>query len=172
MPGETFSFSHLLEMGCCGCFGFLKKSSHRPIFSIRGLGSQFPQDFLVPEASEDGDGILYSGVCDGSTWQRAKKSEEILVARAQSGWICREVPVKETLKVTLSEALVGWEVRLPFPQERWETEAPQTVLEWAVMVHRMWESKETAVGLHLPPHESLYLSHRDGATSPTEYSHN
>lgn len=90
-------------MGCCGCFGFLKKSSHRPIFSIRGLGSQFPQDFLVPEASEDGDGILYSGVSDGSTWQRPKKSEEILLARAQSGWICREIPVKETVKVTLSE---------------------------------------------------------------------
>lgn len=103
MPGETFSFSHLLDMGCCGCFGFLKKSSQRPIFSIGGLESQFPQDFLVPEALEDGDGILYSGASDGSNWQRAKKSEEILLARAQSGWICREVPVKETLKVTLSE---------------------------------------------------------------------
>ncbi|XP_028552844.1 serine/threonine-protein kinase GRIK2 isoform X2 [Dendrobium catenatum] len=103
MPGETFSLSHLLEMGCCGCFGFLKKSSHRSLFSIRGLGSQFPQEFFLPEPSEDGDSISYSGTSDGSTKPRAKKSEEILLARAQSGWICREVPVKETRKVTLCE---------------------------------------------------------------------
>lgn len=103
MPLETFSLLHLLEMGCCGCFGFLKKSSHRSIFSIRGIGSQFPQDFIVPETSEDGDSIPYSGASDGSNMLRAKKSEEILLARAQNGWICREVPVKETNNVTLSE---------------------------------------------------------------------
>ncbi|XP_020599209.1 serine/threonine-protein kinase GRIK2-like [Phalaenopsis equestris] len=103
MPGETFSLPHLLEMGCCGCFGFLKKSSHRSLFSIRSLGSQIPPEFFLPETFEDGDCISYSGASDGSTRLPAKKPEEILLARAQSGWICRELPVKQTWKVTVCE---------------------------------------------------------------------
>ncbi|KAG0477689.1 hypothetical protein HPP92_012408 [Vanilla planifolia] len=90
-------------MGCCGCFGFLKKSSNRSIFSIRGLGRQFTKDFQLPESSEDWDAAFYSGDSDGSTRAPTKKSEEILLERAQNGWICREVPVKETRKVVVSE---------------------------------------------------------------------
>ncbi|KAG0492000.1 hypothetical protein HPP92_005064 [Vanilla planifolia] len=108
----------MLEMGCCGCFGFLKKSSHRPLFEIRGIRNHFLQDVVLPESSEDGDNILFNGDSNGSSRPSSKKYEEILLARAQSGWICREVPVKETRKVTLSEDEHGKKMINEYTRER------------------------------------------------------
>ena len=87
-------------MGCCGCFGFLRKSQ-RSLLSFNGTVNQFSQDYLVPQSMEDA--YSYNGDSDGSSWQRGRSSQEILLARSRNGLICREVPVKETRRVTISE---------------------------------------------------------------------
>ncbi|EHA8591470.1 Serine/threonine-protein kinase GRIK2 [Cocos nucifera] len=93
-------------MDCCGCFGFLRRPRRFPI-SFRGSGSRFSQELLLPDNIEDADGILYSGdstnATDSGVHRLVKHSEEILLSRARNGLICREVPVKETWKVKLSE---------------------------------------------------------------------
>ncbi|KAJ6817548.1 serine/threonine-protein kinase GRIK2-like [Iris pallida] len=86
-------------MGCCGCFGFLKKS-HRSL-SFRGPGGQFSLEFLLPQSIEDAS--MSNGDSDSGSRRRGRSSEEILLARVRNGLICREVPVKETRKVTFSE---------------------------------------------------------------------
>ncbi|PKA55674.1 Serine/threonine-protein kinase GRIK2 [Apostasia shenzhenica] len=91
------------ELGCCGCFGFLKKFSHRSLLSIRPLGNQFPQGYLLAESSRDGNSILYIGDSEAGTRPLGRSPDEILLERAKSGRICREVPVKETRKVIISE---------------------------------------------------------------------
>ncbi|XP_026665455.1 serine/threonine-protein kinase GRIK2-like isoform X2 [Phoenix dactylifera] len=106
MCGGAFSFLNLTEMDCCGCFGFLRKPRRFPI-SLRGSGTRFSQELLLPDNMEDVDGILYSGdsrnASDNGVHRSVKHSEEILLSRARNGLICREVPVKETWKVKLSE---------------------------------------------------------------------
>ncbi|KAL5990679.1 hypothetical protein ACLOJK_011582 [Asimina triloba] len=99
----------LTEMGCCGCFGFLSKP-RRFLRSVDGAGNQSSDELLLPDDEEDADGFLYSGefACmvrkrDGKVPTRTKSSEELLLLRAQSGLICREVPVKETRHVIRSE---------------------------------------------------------------------
>ncbi|WOL19310.1 serine/threonine-protein kinase GRIK2 isoform X1 [Canna indica] len=85
-----------MDMGCCGCFGFLRKP-HRS------------QECLLPENMDDTDGSFYNRdtasfyESDSGLQHSVKRSEEILLWRAQNGLICREFPVKETRKVTLSE---------------------------------------------------------------------
>lgn len=87
-------------MGCCGCFGFLRKS-HRSLLSFNGTAERFSRDCLLPQSMEDA--YSYSGDSDGSSRHRGRSSEDILLARARNGLICREVPVKETRKLTISE---------------------------------------------------------------------
>ncbi|XP_058094435.1 serine/threonine-protein kinase GRIK2 isoform X2 [Magnolia sinica] len=96
-------------MGCCSCFGFLSKPQ-RSLRSLRGSGSRFSQELLLPDNQEDTDGFIYNGEVasmlrrrDGKVPRRNKSSEELLLLRAQSGMICREVPVKETRHVTRTE---------------------------------------------------------------------
>ncbi|CAA6670230.1 unnamed protein product [Spirodela intermedia] len=79
MCGDIFS---ILEMGCCGCFGFMRKT-HRSLVSVRGPGGRFSQEILLSGCS--------------------KRSEEILQSRVRRGLTCREVPVKETLQAVRSE---------------------------------------------------------------------
>ncbi|XP_010906492.1 serine/threonine-protein kinase GRIK1 isoform X2 [Elaeis guineensis] len=106
MCGGAFCILNLTEMDCCGCFGFLRKPRRFPI-SFRGSGNRFSQELLLPDNIEDADGISYSGdsinATDSGMHRSVKRSEEILLSRAQNGLICREVPVKETWKVKLSE---------------------------------------------------------------------
>lgn len=87
-------------MGCCGCFGFLRKSQ-RSLLSFNGTAERFSRDCLLPQSMEDA--YSYSGDSDGSSRHRGRSSEDILSARARNGLICREVPVKETRKLTISE---------------------------------------------------------------------
>ncbi|XP_043699548.1 serine/threonine-protein kinase GRIK2-like isoform X2 [Telopea speciosissima] len=92
-------------MGCCSCFGFIRK----PKGDLRPApGSRFSQEFLLED--DDVDGALYNGEetnllhgGDGELHNRSKRSEEILMLRFRSGKICREVPVKETHQLIRSE---------------------------------------------------------------------
>lgn len=95
-----FSFKRLRKMGCCGCFGFLKKS-HRSLLSLQGPGGRLSQQLLLPQTIEDA--YMYNGDSDGGSRRCGRSSEEILSARARNGLTCREVPVKETRTVTFSE---------------------------------------------------------------------
>ncbi|KAL5998393.1 Serine/threonine-protein kinase grik2 [Asimina triloba] len=95
-------------MGCCGCFGFLSKPQ-RSLSSVRGVHGRLSQEFLLPDNVEDVDSALYNGEV-GSFMRGSngvliqhRSSKEILIHRAQSGMICREVPVKETMHVIRTE---------------------------------------------------------------------
>ncbi|XP_010932972.1 serine/threonine-protein kinase GRIK2 isoform X2 [Elaeis guineensis] len=95
-------------MDCCGCgcFGFLRKL-HQCLISFRGSGTRFSRELLLPDNMEGADGTFYNGdstnPSDGGSYRSVKCSEEILLSRARNGLICREVPVKETRNVILSE---------------------------------------------------------------------
>ncbi|XP_072979186.1 serine/threonine-protein kinase GRIK1-like [Typha angustifolia] len=109
MCGDLFSMSDLTDMGCCGCFGFFRKP-RRSLVSFGDPSAPFSRDFLLPEGTEDADSSFYGGdnpslphENDNGSRRSVKRSEEILLARAQNGLICREVPVKETQKRTVSE---------------------------------------------------------------------
>ncbi|XP_058101816.1 serine/threonine-protein kinase GRIK2-like isoform X2 [Magnolia sinica] len=106
---EFGSFLCPQEMGCCSCFGFLGKPQ-RSVRSIHGSHGRFSREFLLLDNAEDADGVLYNGEAasmlhgsDEELQQSHKSSEEILFLRAQSGMICREVPVKETRHVIRTE---------------------------------------------------------------------
>ncbi|KAK4358699.1 hypothetical protein RND71_020928 [Anisodus tanguticus] len=103
------SVDEITDMGCCGCFGF---SFARKLEKIgrpnRGYGtngwSREPllQQQEVEEGEDDDDGFDSGDIIDTGTEDEevchspVKRSEEILVDRAQNGLICREIPVKET----------------------------------------------------------------------------
>ncbi|XP_074583151.1 serine/threonine-protein kinase GRIK2-like isoform X2 [Curcuma longa] len=96
------------DMGCCGCFGFLRKPQ-RSLIPLKRSGGPF-QDFLLPQDMDDPDGIFYNRDngnnhydSDSGSQHFVKRSEEIILWRAHNGLICREVPVKETRRVILSE---------------------------------------------------------------------
>ncbi|XP_031112408.1 serine/threonine-protein kinase GRIK2 [Ipomoea triloba] len=117
------------EMGCCGCFGFSFLFSRKPkngSRSSRGLGlsthpSQEPLlDEDVEEDVEEDDVGSYNGDDgsdtgngddgtdtgngdDGEYRSPVRRSEDILISRAQNGFSCREFPVKETHRLVRSE---------------------------------------------------------------------
>ncbi|KAJ9698154.1 hypothetical protein PVL29_007305 [Vitis rotundifolia] len=109
MFSKDYSIARVTEMGCCGCFGFVRKpkSLSRP-----GSGSTncLSQEFLLEEEIEEVDDRSYNGEVsdtahgdDGELQSRVQRSEEILMLRTQNGMICREFPVKETHKLIRSE---------------------------------------------------------------------
>lgn len=109
MFSKDYSIARVTEMGCCGCFGFVRKpkSLSRP-----GSGSTncLSQEFLLEEDMEEVDDRSYNGEVsdtahgdDGELQSRVQRSEEILMLRTQNGMICREFPVKETHKLIRSE---------------------------------------------------------------------
>ncbi|KAF8395213.1 hypothetical protein HHK36_019156 [Tetracentron sinense] len=96
-------------MGCCSCFGFIRKHK-RSLRSISGYGGWCSRELLWSFNLEDVDGDSYNGEAtntlyggDGEMRSHAKRSEEILMSRTQNGMICREIPVKETRKVVRTE---------------------------------------------------------------------
>ncbi|KAF6139713.1 hypothetical protein GIB67_006661 [Kingdonia uniflora] len=108
MFSKSDLFSRLTEMGCCSCFGFIRKSK-RSLRPTSSSGNRFSQELLLDEHLEDADG-LYNGEvthslhgCDGKLQSRAKHSEEILLLKIQNGMICRDIPVRETRQVIRSE---------------------------------------------------------------------
>lgn len=121
------------EMGCCGCFGFSFLFSRKPkngSRSSRGLGlsahpSQEPLlDEDVEEDVEEDDVGSYNGDDgsdsgngddgtdtgngdDGEYRSPVRRSEDILISRAENGFSCREFPVKETHRLVRSEVITG-----------------------------------------------------------------
>ncbi|KAJ8512662.1 hypothetical protein OPV22_003096 [Ensete ventricosum] len=109
MCWDSVSITDLIDMGCCGCFGFLRKR-HRSLMPLRGSGAPLSQEFLLPENMDETYGIFYNGdyantpdESDSDLQRPSKRFEEIISDRAKKGLICREVPVKETRKVIVSE---------------------------------------------------------------------
>lgn len=112
MFGTSNSIERVVEMGCCGCFGFTKK----PRRCLRPpVNHNLSQEFLLDEEEdmEHEDDGSYNGGATNTTNRddeelqfRVKRSEEILKIRTQNGIICREFPVKETDKVIRTEVII------------------------------------------------------------------
>lgn len=107
MLGKSDSFSRLMEMDCCSCFGFLRKPK-RSIRPATISDSWFSRECLLP--ANGGDSFLYNGEVsnipngfDSGLQVRGKSFEEIFLLRTKNGTICREVPVKETRKLVRTE---------------------------------------------------------------------
>lgn len=106
---KDYSIVRVIEMGCCGCFGFVRKPK-RLSKPASGSANRLSQELLLDEEIEEDDDRSYNGEVsdtaqgdDGELPSRAKRSEEILMLRTQNGMICREFPVKETHKLIRSE---------------------------------------------------------------------
>ncbi|BBH04956.1 geminivirus rep interacting kinase 2 [Prunus dulcis] len=96
-------------MGCCSCFGFIRKPKRktRPNY---GFNNHLSQELLLDEDIEDEDDGSYNGEVTRTTHADesepqicGNRSEEILHFREQIGMICRQVPVKETHKCIRTE---------------------------------------------------------------------
>ncbi|XP_028808051.1 serine/threonine-protein kinase GRIK2 isoform X1 [Neltuma alba] len=101
-------FSIATAMGCCGCFGFIRKFKQRRNQS--GNKSSLSQEPLLDETEDrDDDGSYNGDVTDTISGDDsevpicAKRSEEILMMREEKDMICRQFPVKETHKVVRAE---------------------------------------------------------------------
>uniref|UniRef100_J3NFE6 non-specific serine/threonine protein kinase n=2 Tax=Oryza brachyantha TaxID=4533 RepID=J3NFE6_ORYBR len=95
-------------MGCCSCFGFLRKP-RTPLLHFTASDSF--DDLLVSQHDGDDPNIsFYAGQdtdfldqSDNGSQGPVKRSQEIIRSRAQSGFVCRQVPVKETKKAICLE---------------------------------------------------------------------
>lgn len=107
----SFCMSDLTDMGCCSCFGFLRKPRGSQV-QFRGSDGFLSDDLLIHQDGEDPDRSFYNGEdtdflyeSDNGPQLSVKRSEEIILSRAQSGFICRQVPVIETKKAICCEVL-------------------------------------------------------------------
>ncbi|XP_055829572.1 serine/threonine-protein kinase GRIK2-like isoform X2 [Solanum dulcamara] len=111
MFAKGHSVVKVTEMGCCGCFGFCfarkPKRVGRPNLGLRNNCSQ---ESLLYDEGEEEDGCSYNGDVtdtgngdDGEYRIPVKRSEEILMYKAENGLACREIPVKETHRVVRDE---------------------------------------------------------------------
>nr|CAD1840911.1 unnamed protein product [Ananas comosus var. bracteatus] len=79
--------------------------------AVPGSSAAFSSDYLLPHNPEDVDRSFYNGEnpdddphdSESGSQQSVKRSEEIILARIQNGLICRDVPVKETRRLTISK---------------------------------------------------------------------
>lgn len=105
------SFSLAKSIGCCSCFGFIRKNKRQS--AKLGINNNLSQELLLDADIEDDDGSFKSEVTNTSSGDdndvqvRARRSEDILKLREENGMICRQFPVKETHKVVRSEVIVG-----------------------------------------------------------------
>lgn len=100
---KSDSFSRLMEMDFCSCFGFIKKPK-RVLRPASISDSWFSRECLLPDNTEDS--FLYSGEATNIPHGlpvRGKSFEEIFELRSNNGTICREVPVKETRRLIRTE---------------------------------------------------------------------
>lgn len=115
----------IMEMGCCGCFGFPRRHKEiaRPKFRIDGFSSVLSrkplldpgQDDVDVDADDDvdadvDDGLFngeYTGMTQGydenEVSNGAQRAEEIINFKIRNGLICRQFEVKETRKLVRSE---------------------------------------------------------------------
>ncbi|PWA68900.1 protein kinase, ATP binding site [Artemisia annua] len=84
---QEYSGASVMEIGCCGCFGFSFAKKHKKDLRPR---------------VEGGNHVL-QGEDHEEFRDPRKSSQEILEYRTENGMICREFPVKETHKVIRSE---------------------------------------------------------------------
>ncbi|XP_019052845.1 PREDICTED: LOW QUALITY PROTEIN: serine/threonine-protein kinase GRIK1 [Nelumbo nucifera] len=124
MFSKSYSIARATEMGCCSCFGLIRKPK-RSLRPGSGSASQVSQQFLLDDSLEDMDGALYDGETtntshegDGEFQSHNKRSEEILMFRIQNGMICRETPVKETHQLIRSEDEDGNKMINEYVRER------------------------------------------------------
>lgn len=115
------SYSFARAMGCCSCFGFLRKPKRRPVPISSGVinyhhhnyNNHLSQELLLDgEIDDDGgeDEGSFNGDITGTSYcdyaelpNRAKRSEENLRLRELNGLVCRKSPVKETHLLVRSE---------------------------------------------------------------------
>ncbi|KAF9609141.1 hypothetical protein IFM89_013395 [Coptis chinensis] len=105
-------------MGCCSCFGFIRKTKKRSVKGGCGYGNnrRISQEFLLDDddnVEEDMDGGFYDSETTNIQHEHdsdgelkcggVNRSEEILLSRIRHGMICREVRVKETHQLVRSE---------------------------------------------------------------------
>ncbi|KAF9592994.1 hypothetical protein IFM89_019721 [Coptis chinensis] len=108
----------ITEMGCCSCFGFIRKTKKRSVKGGCGYGNnrRISQEFLLDDddnVEEDMDGGFYDSETTNIQHEHdsdgelkcggVNRSEEILLSRIRNGMICREVRVKETHQLVRSE---------------------------------------------------------------------
>ncbi|XP_028944353.1 serine/threonine-protein kinase GRIK1 isoform X2 [Malus domestica] len=96
-------------MGCCSCFGFIRKPKRKPMPNY-GFNNHCSQELLLDDDIEDDDDGSYNGEVTRTTHADesepqccGNRSEEILHIRELNGMICRPSPVKETCKVVRTE---------------------------------------------------------------------
>ncbi|XP_011044375.1 PREDICTED: serine/threonine-protein kinase GRIK1 isoform X2 [Populus euphratica] len=115
------SYSFARAMGCCSCFGFLRKPRRRPVpissggrnYHHHNNNNHLSQELLLDgEIDDDGgeDDGSFNGDITGTSYcdyaelpSRAKRSEENLRLRELNGLVCRKSPVKETHVLVRSE---------------------------------------------------------------------
>ncbi|KAJ3678381.1 hypothetical protein LUZ60_002184 [Juncus effusus] len=112
-----FSMSELLDMVCCGCFGFTRKSVPKSLHNYISAPpeSSLNENLLTDSMMFTDNGSFYnngtesefSRDVDGNFLERerevVRKSEDVLLSRLNRGLICRDVPVRETHSVEFSE---------------------------------------------------------------------
>lgn len=105
MLSKTLSF--VKKMGCCNCFGFIRRRSTKPAIS-----NNLSQELLLDDDFDDEDSFYNDETTkttsgDESEEQtRPKRSEDILNLRVENDLICRQYPVKETQKLVRTEVIV------------------------------------------------------------------
>lgn len=108
MLNKGFTFAK--SMGCCSCFGFIRKTSRQN--AKLGINNNLSQELLLDEDIEDDDGSYNGEVTstssgdDSEVISRANRSEDILKLKAENGMVCRQFPVKETHKAVRTEVIV------------------------------------------------------------------
>ncbi|KAI4334415.1 hypothetical protein L6164_019112 [Bauhinia variegata] len=107
LPMITKSYSIAKAMGCCNCFGFIRRPKRQ---SAKTSANNNLSEELLLDADIEDDDVSYDGEAtnssngdDSEVPTRAKRSEEILNFRAENGMICRQFPVKETHQVIRTE---------------------------------------------------------------------
>ncbi|XP_017425568.1 serine/threonine-protein kinase GRIK2-like isoform X3 [Vigna umbellata] len=102
---KRFSFSKMI--GCCGCFGFVKKPRRRR--AKRSINNFLSHGLLYDgetEGDESFSGDVTSNATSGDDNEAhavRNRSEDILNFRAENGMVCRPHPVKETFELVRSE---------------------------------------------------------------------
>lgn len=106
---KTISFAK--AMGCCNCFGFIRRRSRRRAKpAVNNNDHDLSQELLLDDDTDDDEERFYANALsgDGSEVQnRPKRSEDILNMRVENGLICRQFPVKETDVVFRSEVIIA-----------------------------------------------------------------
>ena len=97
-------------MGCCGCFGFVKKPRRRR--AKRSTNNFLSHGLLYygeTECDESCSGDVTSNATSGDDNEVQavrNRSEDILNFRAENGMVCRPFPVKETFELVRTEVYV------------------------------------------------------------------